>query len=70
MFGRKARFERRMARLEARQIENQRKLIELTQTQGPQLLAAITAAVDGGIAGKVGLKSNPKFPKPGDDARY
>jgi hypothetical protein len=27
----------------------------LTQTQGPQLLAGVIAAVNGGIGGKIGL---------------
>jgi hypothetical protein len=41
--------------LMAEAIADQKRLIQLTQTQGPQLLAGVIAAVNGGIGGKIGL---------------
>jgi hypothetical protein len=48
-------------------LANQRKLLALSQS-GPQIVEAVTAAVNGGIGGRVGLG----FRQPPDDgtARY
>lgn len=54
--------------LQREQVENQRKILQLAQ-QGPQILAAVVAAVNGDIGGKVGLGfSTPSYA--GAPARY
>ena len=54
--------------LQREQIANQREILTLQQ-QGPEILAAVIAAVDGGIGGKVGLGfGKPGYP--GSAARY
>ena len=44
-----------LAELVRQQVENQKLIIRLTEQQGPQLVAAVVAAVNGDIGGKVGL---------------
>lgn len=48
-------FDARQRILELRLLANQRRLLALSK-QGPDIVAAVIAAVNGGIGGQIGLE--------------
>jgi hypothetical protein len=59
-----------LADLVREQVANQQRIIRLTETQGPQILAAVIAAVNGSIGGSLGLGGFQSVGVPGQLARY
>lgn len=64
----RARPEPQMRAIQRELLANQKRILELSE-QGPEIIAAVRAAVNGAIGGKVGLgHGTPGYP--GGTARY